>query len=426
MELDELVETFALGMKVADQKSGKPSLAERPEREQLDLVVAHSAFKSWSRDVPYFSLYAEDMLDDIARGAASPTERLCDLVSPGPDGWAVGTRLLMLLEPDGSPALKTLDALLSPYSDEDSALNQCRRLAWSSLTEERKALLLFGYEHKERPMAPAIEQFMQRVSKDITIVRSASSHVLDLSRYAAHVFGLEIGRPREKLDGEGRQSFSLGHVSAELRESTFDHMAMTDWIGSYSAIRRMADGASRISEVLYPLEVEVRSRGEIPGWAGVDLLRSYVSELERRDRHRAGGIQKTFKRPEFILAVDAIARHPDAAPSERPPLNNPGEIRRKALRWYQTQAWLQADVDDGTNCPPGAIWGDSTTYRIFGGNTSKGCELWVWSGPAETSGVLGMHGSDLRSQNRAKRLARYPSLDAARAAAQEFEDQRTK
>ncbi len=78
------------------------------------------------------------------------------------------------------------------------------------------------------------------------------------------------------------------------------------------------------------------------------------------------------------------------------------------LHWEKLPAWWQAGDDD--------IFGDGTTYRIF--LPSPGVyELWVWSGPAEGSGVLGAMGADLRSQKRAKRLGSYAHLGEAKRAA---------
>ena len=82
------------------------------------------------------------------------------------------------------------------------------------------------------------------------------------------------------------------------------------------------------------------------------------------------------------------------------------------LRWHEFSAWWQADIGQpGTR----SINDDGTTYRIF--PTGKEFELWVWSGPAERSGVLGMMGADLRSQKRARRLRRYATLAEAQEAA---------
>src|SRR5271163_3515728 len=66
-----------------------------------------------------------------------------------------------------------------------------------------------------------------------------------------------------------------------------------------------------------------------------------------------------------------------------------------ALKWHRQAVWRRAGDPD--------IFGSGTTYRIFGPGIGKnspaldisptkpgGYELWVWSGPAENSPVLGL------------------------------------
>lgn len=86
------------------------------------------------------------------------------------------------------------------------------------------------------------------------------------------------------------------------------------------------------------------------------------------------------------------------------------------MEWHKESTWLRAGDPD--------VFGDGTTYRIFertGDDNSPGYDLWVWSGPREDAAVLGMHGSDLRSQKRAKRLGWYPQLTEAQQAAAAFD-----
>ena len=94
-----------------------------------------------------------------------------------------------------------------------------------------------------------------------------------------------------------------------------------------------------------------------------------------------------------------------------------------ALKWHREAVWRRAGDPD--------IFGSGTTYRIFGPGIGKnspaldisptnpgGYELWVWSGPAEKSPVLGLMGADLRGQKRAQRLGWYRLLREAKEAAE--------
>ena len=86
------------------------------------------------------------------------------------------------------------------------------------------------------------------------------------------------------------------------------------------------------------------------------------------------------------------------------------------LEWDEFAAWWQADV---SNKATRSVFDDGTTYRIF--RSTRGFVLWVWSGPGEDSSVLGMSGSDLRSQKRARRLATYDTVDETMQGAEAFD-----
>ena len=87
------------------------------------------------------------------------------------------------------------------------------------------------------------------------------------------------------------------------------------WAGSYDGYQRIASDGKRIHDVLRPLREALEDTGEVPDWAGVDLLRGYAFFMVRADRHAGGG---TLGR-KFEAVVDAIDRHPATRPEERPP-----------------------------------------------------------------------------------------------------------
>lgn len=93
---------------------------------------------------------------------------------------------------------------------------------------------------------------------------------------------------------------------------------MIQWAHCYDGYKRIARGAPQLAEVLRPLRESFAQTGAIPDWAGIDLLRAWAFLLVRVDTHRqAGGATLGA---EFAAVVDAIDRHPVAAPRERSPL----------------------------------------------------------------------------------------------------------
>lgn len=91
--------------------------------------------------------------------------------------------------------------------------------------------------------------------------------------------------------------------------------ALLAWAGSYDGYQRIAGDGKRIHDVLRPVREALEETGEVPAWAGVDLLRGYAFVMVRADRHAGGG---TLGR-NFLAVVDAIDRHPATRPGERPP-----------------------------------------------------------------------------------------------------------
>jgi len=72
--------------------------------------------------------------------------------------WAIEVKLLRFLGDNGKPNDNMLTHILSPYPQHKSALNDCVRLAKSSFAA-KKAILIYGFEHDEWPLEPAIEAF---------------------------------------------------------------------------------------------------------------------------------------------------------------------------------------------------------------------------------------------------------------------------
>lgn len=79
------------------------------------------------------------------------------------------------------------------------------------------------------------------------------------------------------------------------------------------------------------------------------------------------------------------------------------------LEWNRFAAWWQADIYDRSTQ---SVFDNGATYRIL--SSTGNFELWVWSGPAEDSPVLGRVGfGPSLSKERAKRLTRYDSVEKA-------------
>ena len=70
-----------------------------------------------------------------------------------------------------------------------------------------------------------------------------------------------------------------------------DPGAWLDWAGAYNAYERLAGTPQALAAVLAPARNEYQdSRGVVPEWAGVDLLRGWLFFLYREDRFTSGSL----------------------------------------------------------------------------------------------------------------------------------------
>jgi hypothetical protein len=162
VELDQFVTDFAECLKRADRRRPQainarskslfqPGIDPHAEAQVVKLVVneleqlAPQVYQGHlSTGVPYPEL---------------PRQK-CDLCigAPGDWSWAIEVKMLRFLGDNGKVNVNILMHILSPYPEHRSALTDCQKLASSSLAT-RKAALIYGFEHQDWPIAPAIEAF---------------------------------------------------------------------------------------------------------------------------------------------------------------------------------------------------------------------------------------------------------------------------
>jgi hypothetical protein len=153
IELDYIVDLFATTLGVIDSErpvgSGgrfKPGIGPLTESEVTGLLCRRLSAE-----------HASEFAKAGPRGyPGSRTE--CDLVFPGQ--WAIEIKLARPFGDNGKPAERWSENLLYPYPGNTSAIGDALKLLGSSF-EERKAVMVFGYEHTppQIPLEPAIRGF---------------------------------------------------------------------------------------------------------------------------------------------------------------------------------------------------------------------------------------------------------------------------
>jgi hypothetical protein len=145
MELAALVEDIATALAAVD--------AERAVHKQFQAGIgpfgeadAVRAALAWLKRT------------DPERYGAAATKRLPDLLIPGQ--WAVELKVVRPFGDNGLPAEHWSENVLHPYPGNTSSLGDCLKLLSSGLPE-RKAVVVFGYEHTppQVPLAGALAGF---------------------------------------------------------------------------------------------------------------------------------------------------------------------------------------------------------------------------------------------------------------------------
>jgi hypothetical protein len=201
--LQVIVDVFAEGIVAADalrpraksvrsRKPFRPGIGPHSERQAIDLVT-----EQMMRLRP--TEFASRLAPQVPYPAA-PRSR-CDLcVGTRPRWeWAMELKMLRFLGDNGKPHDNILLHILSPYRSHRSALTDCEKLTESGF-ECRKAILIYGFDHDEWPLDPAIEAFEQLARHRVDLgdrTTAKFDRLVNPVHSRGRVFGWEIrGRSR--------------------------------------------------------------------------------------------------------------------------------------------------------------------------------------------------------------------------------------
>lgn len=161
-DLATIVRDFANGIIYADARepqavnvrSKEPyqvGIGPHPEAQAVRLVIEEMALHQPNR-----------YKNAIAIGVPYPefSRQKCDFCIGNPKSWdwAIEVKMLRLLGDNGKLNDNILMHILSPYPKHRSALTDCVKLAESRIGVS-KAVIIYGFDHEEWPLMPAIEAF---------------------------------------------------------------------------------------------------------------------------------------------------------------------------------------------------------------------------------------------------------------------------
>lgn len=162
LRLETVVNDFAMAFQKADAKqpsatnvrSGiafQPGLGPHTEAKTVELVMLEAE-----------KMYPERYAGRVSLGVSYPnaSRRRCDLClgkSPSWE-WVIEVKMLRFFGDNGKLNDNILMHVLSPYTEHRSALTDCEKLVQSELLG-KKAVLIYGFDHREWPLDPAIDAF---------------------------------------------------------------------------------------------------------------------------------------------------------------------------------------------------------------------------------------------------------------------------
>jgi len=159
-ELANLVNEFATALQAVDARGPiaqnarskthfKPGIGPHSESVALSLILQELV----SQQPVKYRAYSTSV-------AYPGTKQKCDVcfgAAPNWD-WAIEVKLLRLSGDNDKPNDHMLMHILSPYPEHRSALTDLDKLhGWAD--PKRKAILIYGFEHKRWPLEPAVSAF---------------------------------------------------------------------------------------------------------------------------------------------------------------------------------------------------------------------------------------------------------------------------
>jgi len=206
-ELRSLVEDFAEALMHADAKRPQavnarskvpfqPGIGPHAESEAVRLVAAELELLMPAR-------YEGEVATSIPYPEA-PRHR-CDLcLGNRPDWeWAVEVKMLRFLGDNGQLNDNILMHILSPYPAHRSALTDCVKLVNSSLGSH-KAVLIYGFDHQDWPLKPAIDAFALLAKARVrlgSMYRAEFHNLIHPVHSSGQVFAWEVKALRDESQG---------------------------------------------------------------------------------------------------------------------------------------------------------------------------------------------------------------------------------
>lgn len=194
LSLDQVVDDFAEAFEAVDATCPQGASRTRTYRPGIGPLTEADAVSRALRCL-------QEELQRSSYRDASPKQypnsrQQCDLVVP--NEWAIEFKLLRPFGDNGKEAEHWSENVLHPYPGNVSSIGDCIKLIESGFSE-RKAIVVFGYEHSppQIDIVTAIESF-EVVAKEVVRVELSERHSAEFGplihpvHQQGRIFGWEI------------------------------------------------------------------------------------------------------------------------------------------------------------------------------------------------------------------------------------------
>ena len=196
-ELATFVSDFAKALEMADA-SCPPATNVRSKKEFLAGIGPHAEASALKLIAEILARRFPDRYGAFSLGVGYPSSprKKCDLCYGNAPAWewSMEVKLARLLGDNGKPNDNILMHILSPYPEHRSAVTDCAKLLASGLSG-RKAILIYGFDHQEWSLDPAIDAFERLASLHVQMSQKCVAEFAGLVHPVharGRVFGWEL------------------------------------------------------------------------------------------------------------------------------------------------------------------------------------------------------------------------------------------
>jgi hypothetical protein len=178
MELSEIVADFSHAFKTVDSQAPQGRSRARTYQPGIGPLTEAEAIK---QALPVLRQIRDGFYLHSGSKQYPGERQRCDLVIP--DFWAIEFKLIRPYGDNGNEAEHWSENILHPYPGNISSIGDCFKL-WHSGFSERKAIVIFGYEHT-RPLIS-----LELASRSFEAVATNVCKIVLSERYSAAFDGL--------------------------------------------------------------------------------------------------------------------------------------------------------------------------------------------------------------------------------------------